>query len=116
MSGDADILRPTDLAQVTRLIGTEPALALYFGAHDCNVCQVTRPRVWALLDAAFPRCTRAYVDATAQREAAAQLGVFSVPTLICFFGGQETVRLVRNFGLTELRMALERPYRLYFAP
>jgi thioredoxin-like negative regulator of GroEL len=116
MSGDAGILRPTGLAQVTQLVRTEPALALYCGAHDCNVCQATRPRVWSLLAADFPRCTRAYVDATAQRETAAQLGVFAVPTLICFFGGQETLRLVRSLSLTELRAALARPYCLYFAP
>jgi thioredoxin-like negative regulator of GroEL len=114
MTGDAGIRRPTDLAQVTHLVRTEPALAVYFGAHDCNVCQAMRPRVWSLLGEAFPRCTRAYVDATAQRETAAQLGVFSVPTLICFFDGQEALRLVRNFSLTELRTALARPYHLYF--
>jgi hypothetical protein len=116
MSQDAGILRPIDRVQVTELIAVEPALALYFGAHDCGVCQVMRPRVWSLLGESFPFMTRAYVDATAQRETAAQLRVFSVPTLLCFFAGQETLRLGRNFSLAELRTALARPYHLFFEP
>ena len=49
-----------------------------------------------------------------QPELAVRHMVFSVPTLIIFFEGRESLRLSRNLSLSELHDKLRRGYRLLF--
>ncbi len=90
------------------------AVAVYFSAPDCAVCSVLKPRVFAALRRDFPRLVLAEVDSVAVPEVAAQCGVFSVPTLIVYFAGQELLRKVRNFSPAQLAAELQRPYALFF--
>jgi thioredoxin 1 len=91
-----------------------PAAALWFSGEDCQVCHVLFPRVSELLAQEFPQVALARVDCTRSPELAALQGVFSIPTLLLYFDGREVQRLVRNFGLGQVREALERPYRMLF--
>jgi thioredoxin 1 len=95
-------------------IGQEAALLAYFSTPECNVCKVIKPKLGALLEAEFPRIARVYVDCAAHPQAAAQFGVFAVPTLVVFFDGRESLRKGRSFGLEALRNELRRPYSLMF--
>jgi hypothetical protein len=45
---------------------------------------------------------------------AAHYRIFTVPTLIVFFQGKETIRKSRFIQLDELRLDLERPYTILF--
>jgi thioredoxin-like negative regulator of GroEL len=63
----------------------------------------------------FPRIELLRVDTVAVPEAAGQLEVLTLPTLIVFFAGRETARFVRTFGIDEVRRALERPYAIMFS-
>jgi thiol-disulfide isomerase/thioredoxin len=97
-------------------VGREPAVLAYFSTPECRVCQSLRPRVAALLEEEFPRIAGVYVDCAASPDAAAQYGVFSVPTLVAFFQGREWLRWGRSVSLTEVRAGLARPYHLLFGP
>jgi thioredoxin-like negative regulator of GroEL len=90
-----------------------PAAAVYFMSPGCGVCAVLRPKVESLIAARFPRISLAIVDAAAAPELAAQAAVFSFPALIVLFDGREFLRMARNFSVTELERALERPYALW---
>lgn len=96
------------------LVESAPAVLLYFSGTDCGVCHALWPRVESLLRDDFPRVRWRRINVQDERELAARHGVFAVPTLICYFEGREGVRLVRTFGLQQLRDALERPYRILF--
>ncbi|MGK9475300.1 thioredoxin family protein [Melioribacter sp. OK-6-Me] len=86
----------------------------YFSTPDCKVCKVLKPKVKELLEKEYPEVIFQYVDVSVDREVAAQLNVFAVPTLILFVDGKENFRLSRFVGLDELRDRISRIYDLYF--
>jgi len=43
-----------------------------------------------------------------------QYGVFTIPTIVVYFDGNETIRKSRHIGVGELAQAIERPYNLIF--
>ena len=89
-----------------------PALLVMFGAPDCGVCGVLKPKLAAMLQARFPRMVFRYVDSRAEPDTAAQNSVFTVPTVVVYFAGQEAIRKSRAFSLAALAEEIERPYRL----
>ncbi|HEY0720120.1 MAG TPA: thioredoxin family protein [Gammaproteobacteria bacterium] len=105
------ITRETDLRT---LLQEHPAVLIHFSAPDCGVCHSLKPRIAALVAAQFPRLVLAEVDCAASPELAAQQRVFTIPVLLLFLEGRESLRLARNFHLAELRDQLARPYTLLF--
>jgi len=96
------------------LIDDTPALAVWFSGPDCRVCQDLKPRVAEQLQQRFPQLLRVEVDCARLPAPAAQRQIFSIPALLVFFAGHETLRLVRNFSLNQLDQQLQRPYRSFF--
>ena len=97
-----------------RFLQDHPAAAVYFTRAGCNVCHVLRPRLEELFAHSFPRMGFAMVDAEAAPAVAGQQRVFTVPTLLVFFDGDEALRKARGISPMELARELERPYALYF--
>ena len=48
------------------------------------------------------------------RAAAGHLSIFVVPAVLVFFGGRETIREARNFGIQELGAKIDRYYEMLF--
>lgn len=103
-----------DEAQLQEYIRRHPAAAVYISGEGCGVCTVLLPKLEAMIAEEFPRMGLAKVNATATPDIPAQLGIFTVPTLLLYFDGHEAQRFARNFSLGELRQALARPYQLLF--
>lgn len=103
-----------DLEGFRALLDEQDAVFAWFGGDHCNVCQVLRPQVFAMLEEAFPLLTLAYIDTARAAELAAQMGVFTIPSMIAYFDGRETLRRERNVSLGDLRTGLRRPYSLFF--
>lgn len=101
-------------AELTALLHHAPAVLLHFTTPQCAVCQTLKPRIAALLAEQFPRMVFAEVECTAAPALAAQYQVFTVPTLLLFLEGRESLRWVRNLHLSELREQLARPYALLY--
>ena len=110
----SDLTPVATLEELRETIAREAAVLVYFSTPDCRVCQALRSKVAELLARELPRLRGVYLDCAASPDAAAQYGVFSVPTLIAFFEGREWIRKGRNVGLDELRADLGRPYGLLF--
>ena len=62
----------------------------------------------------FPQLIFHYVDLNKAKEISGQLSVFSVPTILVYFEGKETIRASRNVHLEELREKIDRYYKLIF--
>ncbi len=92
----------------------EDAVLIYFSHEQCNVCKVLKPKIAELLDAHFPKMKMYYADTVKNPEIAGQNKIFAVPTVVCFFGGRETIRKSRSIGLNELGEQIERPYEMIF--
>lgn len=86
----------------------------YFSTETCNVCKVLKPKLKSFLDENFPKLKMTYIDVEQEKELAAQLTIFAVPTIIIYFDGKEFLRFSRNINFDELHQSLERMYNLYF--
>lgn len=65
----------------------------------------------------FSALSTYYVDVSAMPVARGQLSAYSVPVILVFFNGKETVREARYFGISELATKIDRYYsRLVFLP
>lgn len=107
----------TDIDSEDRLeamLNDNPGALVYFSGPECNVCKVMRPKIEEMVSVTFPQLPMAYVDCDAQREIAGQHRVFSIPTVLVFFDGRESIRKIRNFGIGELRDGIARPYGMLF--
>lgn len=95
-------------------IEEKTAVIAYFSHDTCNVCKVLKPKVKELVTEEFPKIQFAYVNVKETPEIAAQLSIFTVPTIVIYFEGKEFVRKSRSIGIDELREAIDRPYNLLF--
>ncbi len=104
----------TDISAFYNYIESQSATLIYFSNDSCNVCKVLKPKVKEMLESEFPKMKFYYVDTNAFPEIAAQNRVFTIPTILIFFDGKESIRKSRYIGIEELRKEIERPYEIIF--
>lgn len=105
---------PQNYNQFIDLIGQYDSVCFYLSTKDCNVCKTLKPKIISLINNRFPKISFCYIDVGLSKEIAGQLSVFSVPTIIFYFDGKETIRVSRNVNLDELKLQIERFYDLFF--
>ncbi|HCY76850.1 MAG TPA: thioredoxin [Ignavibacteriales bacterium] len=93
---------------------SKKAICFYLSTPDCNVCKVLKPKVIEMIETDFPKISFCYVDLSEAKEISGQLSVFSVPTILVYFEGKETIRVSRNLHLEELREQINRYYKMIF--
>lgn len=103
------------LDEFNGLVGSEPAMLVYFSTDNCGVCKVLKPKVGEMLKQKFPRLKPFYINCNESPDIAAQNRIFAVPTILVFFENRESLRKSRNFGLDELATEISRPYHLMFS-
>ncbi|MEA1874955.1 MAG: thioredoxin family protein [Bacteroidota bacterium] len=103
-----------NLDALNNLLHNQDAVLLYFSHDKCNVCKVLKPRIAELLAADFPKMEMYYVNTEKLPEVAGQHRIFAVPSILVFFQGRESFRYSRNLSVTELAVAIDRPYSMMF--
>jgi len=83
----------------------------YISTPDCNVCKTLLPKIEKMLKK-FPEIINRYIDADNIKEVAGYLSVFTVPTMILFIDGKETIRKARNLSIAEMENEIERYYKM----
>ena len=86
-------------------------VCLYLSRLDCGVCTVIKPKVEHLLTR-YPEARSWYISLDDFPEAAGEFSVFTVPAVLIFVEGRETVRYARYFSIDELDASLQRYYGL----
>ena len=104
----------SDEAALEQYVRSHPICLVYFSTPDCGVCAALKPKLGAMLEQRFPKIAFAEVDCSLSPSLAAGYSVFSVPTLIVFTQGKESLRKSRSLGLGVLAGELERPYSLVY--
>ena len=104
----------SNAAALGQFVHSHPICVLYFSTPDCGVCAALKPKLGAMLKQEFPKIAFAEVDCALSPALAAGCRVFSVPTLILFTQGKESLRKSGFFGLAVLAGELERPYSLAY--
>ena len=91
-----------------------PAVVAYFSGKDCGVCHALKPKVIELIESKFPEMKFIFIDRDEFEETSAQLSVFTIPSILVFFDGKETVRRSRHVSVEELGNEIERIYSIMF--
>jgi thiol-disulfide isomerase/thioredoxin len=86
---------------------------IYFGSKSCNVCKVLKPRIEELLKE-FPKINSYEVDVEESMEASAAYNIFTIPAILVFVKGKETIREARYISIQEISGKMERYYNLLF--
>lgn len=102
------------LSDFQGLVQKHKAVFFYLSTPECNVCKVLKPKVKEMLQEDFPQIQFYYVDLNESKEISGQLSVFSVPTIVVYFDGKETIRTSRNLHIEELREHIDRYYKMLF--
>lgn len=109
-----NIESPNSFEKFVEISKSDKALCFYLSTPECNVCKVLKPKVIEMLEIDFPNISFCYVDLNEAKEISGQLSVFSVPTILVYFNGKETIRTSRNVHLEELREQIGRYYKMIF--
>lgn len=108
------IYSPKSFEEFLEISRSSTAVCFYLSTPECNVCKVLKPKVIEMIGNDFPEMNFCYVDLNEAKEISGQLSVFSVPTILVYFDGKETIRVSRNVHLEELREQIERYYKMIF--
>lgn len=103
-----------NIDEFNSVLEKEDGVLVYFSHEQCNVCKVLKPKIKEMIDENFPKMKMFYADTVKSPEVAGQCGIFTVPSIVSFFGGKETFRRSRNIGVDELARQIERPYNMVF--
>ncbi len=103
------------LDAITQTVATEPAVMLYFSAPSCNVCHALRPKLFTMIAQHFPKIRMLHIDISEESDTAAAFQVFSIPTVLIFFEGNEYLRKSRYMSVHEVEKQLRRPYTLLYS-
>lgn len=89
------------MTQIDALKLRHDMLLLYIGGAGCGVCKSMLSRLSVLLQK-YPRIQAVKADLSDAPELAAGFGIFTVPAVILFVMGKETLREAGFISLTEL--------------
>lgn len=101
-------------SEFQNIVESKKAVCFYLSTPECTVCKVLKPKILEMVENNFPEINFCYVDLNEAKEISGQRSVFSVPTILVYFEGKETIRVSRNVHLEELREQIERYYKMIF--
>jgi len=102
------------LEEFNQILEDNEAVIAYFSNDTCNVCKVLKPQIYDMVQSNYPKIKPVYIDISHTPDIAAQNSIFTIPTIILYMAGKESIRKSRHIGVEELRLAFERPYQIMF--
>ncbi|HDQ14481.1 MAG TPA: thioredoxin [Sediminispirochaeta sp.] len=96
---------------IDELLRSREMVLFYLSRPDCGVCDALRPRVAALMEE-YPKVDTRYIDLSAYPEIAGRYSVFTIPGVILFVRGRETVRYARYLSVDQIEESVQRYYQL----
>ena len=97
------------LLEIQEISEQEGMSLFYFSRPACGVCSAIKPKVMTMLEE-FPEIPAYYVNLDEIPEAAGQLSIFTIPAVLVYADGKETVREARYISISEMREKVRRPY------
>ena len=105
---------PISFENFLEITKSNKSVCFYLSTPECNVCKVLKPKVIDMIENDFAEIKFCYVDLNEAKEISGQLSVFSVPTILVYFEGKETIRASRNVHMEKLHDQIERYYKMIF--
>lgn len=86
---------------------------VYFSGATCGACDAIRDKVLYVIKD-YKEIKFMEVNAVENKEVAAEYNIFSLPILLLFINGKETLRVGRYFDILDFRNSIDRYYNLIF--
>lgn len=102
------------LTDLEKLKENRESFYIYFSAPSCGVCEVLYPKLKELMLREFPKLRSFKVDNSKQPEIAAQLGLYTNPSLLVYMDGKEILSRSRVISLQEIENEISRTYSIMF--
>jgi thioredoxin-like negative regulator of GroEL len=96
---------------ISAAVQSAEIVLLYFSRPDCGVCDALRPRIEGMLED-YPGVDSWFVDLDAHPEQSGQFTIFTIPAVVLFVQGRETVRYARYLSVDEVESSVARYYDL----
>jgi len=95
------------IIEIKDFISSGDMRLLYLSRPDCGVCQALIPKIEnMILD--FPDLDGRYIDLDQLPEAAGKYSIFTIPGILVFIKGKETIRKARYVSVEELKTEIKR--------
>ena len=98
---------------IDSLIDENIITIIYFTGIKCGACEVIKKRIEEILKE-YSNVNCYEINGEENVEIAARYGVFSLPILLLFIEGKETLRIGRNIDFLEFEKSIERYNNLLF--
>ena len=99
--------------ELNRLKNDCDMLLVYFGSPTCGICHDMEPKLEQLMQN-YPAIHTAKIEPESLPAIAANYQVFSIPVLILFIEGKETLREAGIISLNTLEESISRYYNLFY--
>lgn len=101
------------IEEINELIDNNDMLLIYFGSNSCGVCTAMRPKVEIMLEK-YPNIKSVKVETENSIELSAKYNVFTIPVIILYVQGKETIREARIISIEKLEQKISRYYELFY--
>lgn len=98
---------------IKELINNNEMVLVYFGSNNCNLCVAMKPKIEELLKS-YPKIKSAQVDIEKLLEISAVYNIFTIPVILLFIEGKETIREARHISMQDIKSNIERYYNMLF--
>lgn len=99
--------------EIDNLINENIITVIYFTGTSCGACEVIKKKIEEILEG-YPNVNCYEINGEENVDIAARYGVFSLPILLLFIEGKETIRVGRNIDFLEFERSVERYNSLLF--
>ena len=100
--------------ELNKQIKTNDALLVYFSGEHCGVCKTLKPKIFEAFSNTYPKIKQLEIKTEENLELTRQFNIFSLPTILVFFDGNEFQRKERLISVDGLISDVKRPYDLFF--
>jgi len=95
------------LSEIESFIKSGEMKMLYLSRPDCGVCIALIPKIEEMVEE-FPNMEARYIDLDTLPEAAGKFSIFTIPGILVFIQGKETIRKARYVSIDELHGEIKR--------
>jgi thioredoxin-like negative regulator of GroEL len=96
-----------------QLISENEMTLVYFGSESCNVCTAMKPKIKELLKN-YPKIKSAQVDVEKSVQISAEYNIFTIPVILLYIEGKETIREARSISIQDINERIEKYYNMLF--
>lgn len=99
--------------ELKSIIDENQIVLVYFGNETCGVCVDMKPKVEKILQK-YPKIISLYIEVEKLFKIASEYNIFTIPGILVFIEGKETIREARHISVQDLDAKLNRYYELLF--